>query len=170
MEAGPWSGLPVADPSPWGRWEGRVCLGPGIAGSGLQDCLKKGVEGVRGVLGKGAGSFRQPLCPGFSTDVWEGAVCPGIILLGLTRQGPWLTSSGDPAPCSSLALLLLPRRIRDPDPQRKWRRLTIPVSPYPPRPHTSSPPASFSFSVASFPPQSSWSPNPSLTYPLFSGV
>ena len=109
MEAGPWSGLPVADPSPWGRWEGRECLGPGIAGSGLQDCLKRvWKKSEPRVLGKGAGSFRQPLCPGFSTDVWEGSVCPGIILLGLTRQGPCLTSSRDPVPCSSLALLLPP--------------------------------------------------------------
>ena len=63
------------------------------------------------VLREGAGSFRQPLCPGFSTDVWKGALCPGTVLLGLTCQGPWLTSSGDPAPCPSLALLLPPSPV-----------------------------------------------------------
>lgn len=62
MEAGPWSGLPVADPSPWGRWEGRACLGPGIAGSGLQDCLKKGVEEVR-AQGPGEGSWELQAAP-----------------------------------------------------------------------------------------------------------
>ena len=105
MEAGPWSGLPVVDPSLWGHWEGDGGLGPGIAGPqlGCRTILNKDVEEVRtqGPEGGSWGLQAAPL-PGFGADLWEGALGPGTLLLGSAYQGPWLTSCW--GPCSFLVL------------------------------------------------------------------
>lgn len=119
MEAGPWSGLPVADPSPWGSWEGRVCLRPGIAGSGLQDYLKQGVEEVR-AQGPEGGSWELQAAPLHwfqHRRLGGGSVsrhCPtGVDMSGALAH---IFQGSCSLPFPSTPAPHLPRRIRDPDP------------------------------------------------------
>lgn len=63
MEAGPWSGLPVAAPGPWGDWERFGGPDPGVPAPwlGCRIIFKRGVEVRTQGLREAPGDFKQPL-------------------------------------------------------------------------------------------------------------